>query len=128
MILFLKTDNPYCELFLKNGEHMTDGSWQADRNLAKDLLSHIEALLESQTAAWKDLAGLVVYRGPGSFTGLRIGATVMNTLAYAQNIPVVGTAGDNWQRDGETRLKAGEDDKVVLPEYGRDARITKPRK
>lgn len=128
MILFLKTDNPFCELSVKHSDQVVDGSWQADRNLAKDLLSHIEALLGSQNASWKDLSGLVVYRGPGSFTGLRIGATVMNTISYSQHIPIVGVAGENWRADGEARLKAGDNDTVIVPEYGRDARITKPRK
>jgi tRNA threonylcarbamoyladenosine biosynthesis protein TsaB len=129
MILYLKTDSPWCELYLRdnNGE-MIDGSWQADRQLAKDLLRRVENLLHEHSALWKDLTGLVVFCGPGSFTGLRIGITVMNTIAYAESLPIVGVQGDEWQHDGEARLRAGENDRVVTPEYGREARITKPRK
>jgi tRNA threonylcarbamoyladenosine biosynthesis protein TsaB len=38
-----------------------------------------------------DIEGVVCFKGPGSFTGLRIGLTVGNALAYAQNIPVVAS-------------------------------------
>lgn len=129
MILFLKTDSPYCELLLqKEDGTRRDGSWHADRQLAKELLTRIEALLQSEQATWQDVTGLVIFRGPGSFTGLRIGATVFNTIAYSQTIPVVGSLGENWQVDGERRLRAGENDKIIVPEYGREARITQPKK
>jgi len=74
------------------------------------------------------VTGLVVYQGPGSFTGLRIGITVFNTLAYTNKWPIVGTTGDNWRQAGIQRLEQGENDEIVLPEYGGEANITTPRK
>jgi tRNA threonylcarbamoyladenosine biosynthesis protein TsaB len=129
MILFLKTDSPLCEMMLQKDDGTRIARpWRADRQLAKDLLNHVERLLKENDADWSDLTGLVVFQGPGSFTGLRIGITVMNTIAYAQSIPVVGAIGETWQEEGEARLKKGENDRIVLPEYGREARITTPRK
>jgi hypothetical protein len=49
-------------------------------------------------------------------------------MADAQNVPIVGETGDGWQEKGEARLTAGENDKIVLPEYGGEANITQPRK
>lgn len=69
-----------------------------------------------------------MFRGPGSFTGLRIGLTVANTIASAQSLPIVGATGDEWQQQSIDRLSRGESDTIVLPEYGSGARITKPRK
>lgn len=130
MILAIRTDSPQATLSLldSNGAELQTEHWQADRRLARELLGKIEDLLKTQNATWADLTGLVVYRGPGSFTGLRIGITVMNTIAYSQDIPIVGTHGESWLADGVKSLSAGKNDQVVLPEYGADARITKPRK
>lgn len=128
MILFLKTDTPVCELSIQNNAGRHDFTWEAGRKLSSGLMEFIENSLKSQQVHWHDLTGIVVFRGPGSFTGLRIGATVANTIAYSQNIPIVGVTGDQWQQEAMTRLKAGENDRIVLPEYGRPARITQPRK
>ena len=75
-----------------------------------------------------DITGIVVFRGPGSFTGLRIGVTVANSLAYSRNVPIVGELGEDWAKKGISRIFAGESDDVVMPEYGGEANITAPRK
>lgn len=54
------------------------------------LLPLIEKLLKSQKLDYKDLKGIEVEVGPGSFTGLRVGVSVANALAYALGIPVNG--------------------------------------
>lgn len=127
--LALRTDSPQAELYLYDGEtRIAHELWQADRRLALELLGHLETFLQAADKTFVDIAGLLVFRGPGSFTGLRIGITVMNTMSYAQTIPIVGGLGDDWLAAGIARLIAGENDQVVLPEYGAEARITKPKK
>lgn len=128
MILLLNTSTPFCELFLVDGETTHDGSWQADRTLARDLLGRIDTLLSSHGADWRDITGIGVYEGPGSFTGLRIGLTVVNTIADTQSLPIVGVTGESWRTDACSRLAAGDNDHIVMPVYGGDANITTPRK
>lgn len=128
MIALLDTSTPTCHLSFVDGDWRHDATWEAGRQLAKGLLAFVEAQLRAQDKAWGDLSGLVVYRGPGSFTGLRIGITVWNSLAYARALPIVGAMGDDWQDVGLERLGAGQSDAVVLPEYGGEANITTPRK
>lgn len=130
MILALRTDAPEVELQLldKDGKVIGKKEWLAERRLAKELLAHLEDFLKNHESGWSDLTGLVVFHGPGSFTGLRIGITVMNTIAYAQNIPIVGTSGDDWAEQGVKLLAGEQGQEIVLPEYGADAHITKPRK
>jgi len=128
MILLLDTSTPTCKLTLVDGDQQFEAEWEANRDLAKGLLGYIQAQLEAHSKTWKDLTGLAVFKGPGSFTGLRIGITVLNTVAYAQNIPIVGETGDNWKTQANVRLLNGESDTIVLPEYGGEANITLPRK
>ena len=130
MILALRTDSPTSELYLleSDGSKLARDIWEAGNNLSDELLSHIQALLKSQGGDWQDVSGIVAYQGPGSFTGLRIGLTVANTLAYAQEVPIVGSKGEAWIEDGLTEIANQPAGAQVMPEYGKQANITKPRK
>lgn len=125
MFLTIRTDNPEAEIGLYNGQtKLSYHKWHADRRLATELLGCIRDELKKQNADWPDVTGVVVFKGPGSFTGLRIGITVADSIAYGNSIPIVGTQGDDWIAAGTKRLAAGETDKLVLPEYGAEANIT----
>lgn len=128
MILLIDTSTPICRLSMIAGDWHYDTTWEAGRGLAKGLLGFLEQEISSQGKTWGDVTGLVAYKGPGSFTGLRIGITVFNTLAHANDWPIVGATGDDWQDTGLRRLELGENEEIVLPEYGGEANITKPRK
>jgi tRNA threonylcarbamoyladenosine biosynthesis protein TsaB len=124
-ILALRTDGLETEIYLlDDGEVVAQKKWLAERRLADELLSKIEKLVDGQ---WDKLDGLVVFVGPGSFTGLRIGIATMNSLSYAQNIPIVGASGTDWLEKGLKRLESGENDRIVIPNYGAEANITKPK-
>ncbi|HET8884061.1 MAG TPA: tRNA (adenosine(37)-N6)-threonylcarbamoyltransferase complex dimerization subunit type 1 TsaB [Candidatus Saccharimonadales bacterium] len=128
MILLLDTSTPICKVTFIDGDQRYDNQWQADRELAKGLLGYLQAQLQEQHKTFTDISGIGVFQGPGSFTGLRIGLTVLNTIADAQQVPIVGSTGDNWQVAAIARLQAGDNDEMVLPFYGSDAHITTPRK
>lgn len=128
MILGIKTADLVAELVLFDGFFKAHDMWQTDRDMATGLLSRIESLLEKNHLTWVQLSGVVAYKGPGSFTSLRIGLTTANSIAFSLDLPIVGMTGDEWLADGVTRLKSGENDVSVLPEYGAEPRITSPRK
>lgn len=128
MIALLDTSTASCQLTLVDGDKRHDYEWQADRQLAKGLLSFVEQSLTKHDASFSDLTGLAVLRGPGSYTGLRIGITVFNTIADTRQIPIVGAVGDDWQAEALQSLAAGKNDQLVIPEYGGEANITQPRK
>jgi tRNA threonylcarbamoyladenosine biosynthesis protein TsaB len=128
MILLLDTSTPVCKLTLIDGDWRYDDTWQADRELAKGLLGYLQEQLVQNGKTFADIAGLGAFMGPGSFTGLRIGLTVLNTMADAEGMPIVGARGDGWQQQVLDKLQAGEDDRIILPFYGSEATITKPRK
>lgn len=128
MILLLDTSTPTCKLTIVKDDTRYEDEWQADRQLAKRLLAYLTEQLHKQQATFGDITGMGVFTGPGSFTGLRIGMTVLNTLADSENIPIVGTNGETWQDEAVKRLSEGKNDHVVLPFYGAEANITTPKK
>lgn len=129
IILVLRTDKPEAEVGLyKDGEQIAYITWQAHRQLAETIHKKIEILLLNNNLALNDLRGIVCYAGPGSFTGLRIGASVASALAYSLNVPIVGTSGDEWCRHGINMLKQGESHRTIKLEYGMPARITQQKK
>jgi len=129
MILLLDTSTPTCRFALYDDErYLIDETWEAGRDLAEQLHAYIERHLELLGKDWRDIRGIGVYKGPGSFTGLRIGLAVLNTIADANNVPIVGETGEDWRAVVIERLKGGANERIVLPLYGREANITKPRK
>lgn len=129
MILALDTSGPECKMILlEKGSVVSTKNWLAERRLALDLLAQIEAFLSENSASFQELSGLIIFRGPGSFTGLRIGVTVANTLADSLNIPIVGEIDEGWIKNGTARLDQKQNDQIVLPEYGSLPHITKAKK
>jgi tRNA threonylcarbamoyladenosine biosynthesis protein TsaB len=127
-ILTIRSDKPEAEIGIFNdGQQLAYVTWQAHRALAETLHGKIRDLLAEQGLGMQEVEGIVVYKGPGSFTGLRIGLSVANALAYGLNIPIVGATDTSWAQDGVKRLLGGENEKIILPEYGADVHITLPK-
>ena len=128
MIVLLDTSTPICQLTLVGGDEQFAAQWQAERQLAKGLHAWLRDRLAEHGKTWTDIEGIGAFRGPGSFTGLRIGLTVLNTLADSLRAPIVGESGDDWRVRALERLREGQNDRIVLPYYDRDANITTQRK
>ena|SRR5579863_3013561 len=132
-VLVLRTDKPEAEVGVSDNERkLAYETWQAHRELSATINLKIEEIIGQASILANALEGIVVYEGPGSFTGLRIGITVANAMAYAHNIPVIASGGKNWIKDGIKKLEAGHPpaggNKIALPRYGAEPNITKPRK
>jgi len=128
LILTIRTDRPEAELGLFDDEaKLAYSTWQAHRQLAETIHKKIQELLDSQGRGLEDLQGLAVFEGPGSFTGLRIGLSVANALAYGLQIPIVATGGKDWLARACLALAKGKNDRLTVPKYGAPPHITKPK-
>ncbi len=129
LILSIRTDKPEAEIGLFDGEtQFAYKTWQAHRELSSTIHTEIKQLLRQQHKKLQEVQGIVCFQGPGSFTGLRIGLTVGNALAYSFDAPIVAEQGEDWLRKGIARLVSGESDPLALPEYGATAHISVPKK
>lgn len=129
LIVTIKTDQPESELALfEDTTLLCVENWQAHRQLAETIHTKINVLLATNHKEISQLGGFICYKGPGSFTGLRIGMSVANALAYGLDVPVVSANGQDWQQAGISRFLAGDNEISAMPEYGGEVHITKPRK
>jgi len=62
------------------------------KNHSVRVMPAIESLLAECEVTPKELDLIVVAKGPGSYTGVRIGVTIAKTLAWTLNIPIVGVS------------------------------------
>lgn len=130
MIILLDTSTPICQLIIvDDGGHRHEFSQNLDRQMARFILKFIEDSLASLGSGIRQISGIGILKGPGSFTGLRIGVAVVNTIADNLAVPIVGEAGSpDWHDRVLSRLTSGENEKIILPFYDRPANITQPKK
>lgn len=91
MILGMDTSSDTMTIALFNegvvlGEYTTN----LKKNHSVRLLPAIAALMEECAVKPTDIEKIAVAKGPGSYTGLRIGVTVAKTMAWDAGIPIVG--------------------------------------
>ena len=128
LILTIRTDKPESEIGLFAAtKKLSYKTWLAHRQLSETIHKTIETFLDQHNKTWQDIEGIVFYKGPGSFTGLRIGASVANALAGDQSIPIVTATGEDWIQQGVASLLAGQNETIAIPYYG-EASITTPQK
>lgn len=110
MKLYLDTSTDTCILRLDDQEYTRVGKY----DMAEQILAFIHDKLQENGVDWQDITEITYYAGPGSFTGLRIGAAIVNTLADQLGVPLYDQNGIKHQ--------------IILPDYGRPANISAPRK
>jgi tRNA threonylcarbamoyl adenosine modification protein YeaZ len=66
---------------------------------SNDILKKIDQLIQKANIKLSDIKGVFVIKGPGSFTGLRVGIAVANQFAHQLKIPIVGLRTDEWWRN-----------------------------
>jgi len=90
-LLAVDTATASCGVAVADGRTIVDRHAMVSRvTHSRHLLSIIDDLLRRNHLAVSDMDGFAVTRGPGSFTGLRIGISTVKGLAAATDAPVAG--------------------------------------
>ena len=91
MILCLETATPVCSVALcdRTGIILVRES-RENKSHATRLTLIIEELLKEADIRPADLEAVAVSKGPGSYTGLRIGVSVAKGIAYGASVPLIG--------------------------------------
>ena len=91
MILAIDTSSRQMGVALLEGERLV-ASYEllAGRTHAVELPQAVTKVLQAADQPLEQLGGIVVDIGPGSFTGLRIGAAFVKALVFRTKTPVVG--------------------------------------
>lgn len=141
MTLLLHTSTPAAYLGLVvEGRFLARDEFLFDPRFSEQLAERIRGFLKTHHSKLRTLTKIVIHAGPasanlpvrqagasagrpGGFTGLRIGVTTANTLAYALGIPVIGVRGDISGLDELLQRSAGlppTKENLVVPAYGRE--------
>jgi len=91
MIICLETSTLLCSVALCDSSGMVALRESADGKSHASLLTvFIGELLDEAGISAMDLEAVAVSKGPGSYTGLRIGVSAAKGIAYAASIPLIG--------------------------------------
>ena len=88
------SDREKTSVSLELGERIFKKEKQSEYNTSQTLLPLIDTLFQENNLTINEVTEIEVTEGPGSFTGLRVGVTIANTLGWILQIPVNGKKGN----------------------------------
>ena len=97
------------------GRLMSFKSDDRERSQTEILMPLIKGAMEEAGVSFKELTKIAVTKGPGSFTGVRIGLASAQGLSFASNVPLVGVSALE-----AVAFKAEQPDLCVVLETKRD--------
>jgi tRNA threonylcarbamoyladenosine biosynthesis protein TsaB len=93
-------------------------------------LSLLDDFLKKNKYKLQDIKKIVVNRGPGSFTSVRLGIVLANTLSFGLKVTLAGIYNLDLKNNEDylnlSKLKFSKD--FIKPYYDRDPDITKSKK
>lgn len=107
-ILQIETATQVCSAAIsRDGETIALKEEMASNIHAGSLTLFIKAAMDDAKLAFADLDAIAVSKGPGSYTGLRIGVSTAKGLCYALDKPLIAIDTLKMMADGFLKLNAG---------------------
>jgi tRNA threonylcarbamoyladenosine biosynthesis protein TsaB len=88
-ILALETSGSTCSVALMWRDTIYDSLTETDRQHTRQILPQIQQVLQEAGVSLKQLDAIAFAAGPGSFTGIRLAASIVQGLSYGADLPVV---------------------------------------
>lgn len=89
LILAIETTGPFASAALTDGRSFKQLINEGDYSHLKETVPMVRALMEHEGAAPEHISAIAVSKGPGSFTGIRIGMATAKGLALIWKKPVI---------------------------------------
>ena len=89
-ILSIDSSGSSLSIALKKGDEIMLFSDSEARKASRIILSNIDKIMSDNSLKVSDLDAFIFNKGPASFTGTRISASVGQAIGYSQDIPVIG--------------------------------------
>lgn len=87
--LLLDTSNSFINIYvIENDKLLVEEHIKVLKDMSNIIMPKIREIFDNLSFELRDIDKLFVTIGPGSFTGVRIGITVIKTIGYSLNIPV----------------------------------------
>ncbi|BBT95422.1 tRNA (adenosine(37)-N6)-threonylcarbamoyltransferase complex dimerization subunit type 1 TsaB [Aeromonas veronii] len=107
-ILAVDTATEACSAALQVGDKLFSRWEEAPRDHTRKILPMVQAVLEDAGISLSDLDAIAFGRGPGSFTGVRIGISVAQGLAFGAGVPLIGISTLAAMAQGAYRLDGAQ--------------------
>ena len=114
-ILAIDTSTDACSVALQSSRGIEQSLSITPREHTQRVLPMVEQLLAAHQCSLSELDAIAVSIGPGSFTGLRIGLSIAQGLAYGADLPLVAVSTLDTMAQTALRLYQPTVAQVIVP-------------
>jgi hypothetical protein len=129
MILFINTSEFDQVQFALVGDKLKSKLYSLPHNKPSETLKYLSRFLGKKKL--EGVEKIIVVSGPGSFSGIRVGISIVQAFAFAKQIPAFAVSKDHLPQDLREIAKIKKLRKITSsfdPDYGTEPNITMSKK
>src|SRR6266508_958254 len=101
LLLAIDTSTSQAGVALYDGAVRFEATWEAGRSHSQQAMPMIQRGMELTGRMASEIAAVAAARGPGSFTGVRVGLTLARSLGFALSVPALGVCSLDVLAEGQ---------------------------